>query len=132
MDVALVHAHEADDRGNTRVNPKLVWMDNEIVNAATRTVASVERVVGTEAFTAEPERTTYPRFMIDTVAPAPQGAYPCSCFPDYSHDSEFFTAYSQAASDRETFTQFFQERVVGPNTWEEFLVANNVPAGASA
>ena len=132
VDVALIHAHEADDRGNTRVNPKLVWMDNEIVNAATRTVASVERVVDTAAFTTEPERTTYPRFMIDVVAPAPQGAYPCSCFPDYSHDSEFFMAYSQAARDLETFSQFFQERVVGPDTWEDFLVANNVPAGASA
>ncbi len=132
VDVALVHAHEADERGNTRVNPKLVWMDNEIVNAASRTVASVERVVDTAVFTAEPERTTYPRFMIDTVAPAPQGAYPCSCFPDYSHDSDFFMAYSQAARDRETFTQFFQERVAGPETWEDFLAVNNVATGVSA
>lgn len=132
LDVALVHAHEADERGNTRVNPKLVWMDNEIANAATRTVASVERVVDTAAFTAEPERTTYPRFMIDTVAPAPQGAYPCSCFPEYSHDSEFFMAYSQAARDPKAFNQFFQERVAGPESWEDFLVANNVTMGASA
>ncbi len=132
VDVALVHAHEADERGNARVNPKLVWMDNEIVNAAARTVASVERVAATEAFTAEPERTTYPRFMIDAVAPAPLGAYPCSSFPDYSHDSEFFTAYSQAARDRGEFTQFFRERVVGPETWEDFLDANNAATGASA
>ena len=132
VDVALVHAHEADDRGTTRVNPKLVWMDNEIVNAAARTVASVERVVDTAAFTAEPERTTYPRFMIDAVAPAPSGAYPCSCFPEYGHDSGFFTEYSQAARDRETFTQFFQERVVGPDTWEDFLAVNSVSTGASA
>lgn len=132
VDVALVHSHEGDERGNTRVNPKLVWMDNEIVNAASRTVASVEQVVGTTAFTAEPERTTYPRFVIDALAPAPRGAYPCSCFPDYSHDSEFFTAYSQAARDREAFARFFQQRVVGPETWEDFLAVNGVTTGVSA
>ena len=133
VDVALVHAHEADNRGNTRVNPKLVWMDNEIVNAAAQTVASVERVVDTSAFTTEPERTTYPRFMIDSVAPAPLGAYPCSCFPDYGHDSGFFTEYSMAARDPEEFSRFFQERVVGPASWEDFLVANQVSAvGASS
>jgi len=132
VDVALVHAHEADERGTTRVNPKLVWMDNEIVNAAARTVASVERVVDTEAFTSQPERTTYPRFMIDAVASAPRGSYPCSCFPDYGHDSGFFTAYSQAARDPETFRRFFCEQVVGPDTWDDFLAANDVSTGAPA
>ena len=132
VDVALVHAHEADHRGNTRVNPKLVWMDNEIVNAAARSVASVERVVDAAAFTEEPERTTYPRFMIDMVAPAPMGAYPCSCFPEYGHDSGFFTEYSMAARDPEEFSRFFQERVVSPDTWEEFLAVNNVSTGISA
>jgi len=70
--------------------------------------------------------------MIDAVAPAPQGAYPCSCFPDYGHDSEFFMEYSQATRGRETFTQFFQERVAGPETWEDFLAVNNVATGAFA
>ncbi|WP_419919528.1 CoA transferase subunit A [Candidatus Poriferisocius sp.] len=133
IDVALVHAHEADDRGNTRVNPKLVWMDSEIVNAAARTVASVERVVDTTAFTAAPERTTYPRFMIDTVTVATSGAYPCSCFPEYSHDSGFFADYSRAARDPEEFLGFFRRRVVDPPSWEDFLAVNNVRVeGASA
>ncbi len=126
VDVALVHAHEADERGNTRVHPKLVWMDSEIVNAAARTVASVERVVDTSAFTAAPERTSYPRFMIDTVAVAPNGAYPCSCFPEYSHDSEFFAEYSRAARDPKEFSRFFRERVVDPSSWEDFLAVNRV------
>ena len=132
VDVALVHAHEADDRGNTRVNPKLMWLDNEVVNAAGRTVVSVERTADTATFAAEPERTTYPGFMIDAVAPAPRGTYPCSCFPEYSHDSDFYMAYSQAARDPETFNQFFQERVAGPETWEDFLAVNNVAMGATA
>jgi len=31
VDVAVVHAHAADVLGNVRVDPKLLWMDNEIV-----------------------------------------------------------------------------------------------------
>ena len=103
------------------VNPKLVWMDNEIVNAAAQTVASVERVVDTSAFTTEPERTTYPRFMIDSVAPAPLGAYPCSCFPDYGHDSGFFTEYSMAARDPKSspgsFKSGWWDRPAGRTSW---------------
>jgi glutaconate CoA-transferase subunit A len=30
LDIAIVHAHEADLLGNVRVLPKLIWMDNEI------------------------------------------------------------------------------------------------------
>ncbi len=132
VDVALVHAHEAEPGGNTRVNPKLIWMDNEIVNAATRTVASVERMVEPSAFTDEPARTTYPRFMIDAVAPAPRGAYPCSNFPEYGHSTDFFSEYSTAARNPDTFAEFFETRVVGPPTWEDFLEANGVsPLGAT-
>ena len=81
VDVAVVHVHEADGAGNARVNPKLVWMDSEIVNAADRTIVTAERIVDTTAFTAEPHRTTYPRFMVDTVCEAPRGAFPTVVLP---------------------------------------------------
>ena len=90
VDVALVHANEADSLGNTRVNPKLIWMDNEIVNAAETTIVSVERIIPHREFLAEPQRTTYPRFMVDAIVEVPWGAYPCSCFPEYTHDTEFY------------------------------------------
>lgn len=124
IDVALVHAHEADDAGNVRVLPKLVWMDSEIVNAADRTIVSVERTVPHRTFTDEPEKTTYPRFMVDAVAPAGFGAFPTSCFPEYRHHSPFFGEYSKAARDPEDFKRFFTERVAGPETWEDFLDRN--------
>lgn len=124
VDVAIVHAHAADLQGNVRVDPKLIWMDNEIVNAADSTIATVERVVDHGEFTAEPHRTTYPRFMIDAVCEAPWGAFPTSCFPVYSHRSSFFNDYSAAARDPKTFADFFAKRVVEPATWGEFLDVN--------
>lgn len=124
VDVAVVHAHAADELGNVRVDPKLIWMDNEIINAAATTIVTVERIVPHRSFVAEPHRTTYPRFVIDAVIEVPWGAYPTSCFPKYTHDKEFFTAYSKAAMDPERFNDFWTDRLAGPATHAAFLQAN--------
>jgi glutaconate CoA-transferase, subunit A len=125
VDVAVVHAHAADELGNVRVDPKLLWMDNEIVNAATLRIATVERIVPPSAFVAAPHRTTYPRFMIDAVVESPWGAYPSSMFPDYTHDRAFFEGYSSAAlASAEDFAAFWDRRVVGPESHGDFLDAN--------
>ena len=129
VDVAVVHVHEADEVGNARVNPKLLWMDSEIVNAADRTIVTAERVVDTADFTAEPHRTTYPRFMVDTVCEAPRGAFPTSFFPDYGHHNGFFEDYLAACGSPGDFAGFWERRVTGPDTWEDFLAANGVSAG---
>lgn len=126
VDVAVVHAHAADSRGNVRVDPKLLWLDNEIINAASTRIATVERVVDHDEFTAAPHRTTYPHFMIDAVAEVPWGAYPSSMFPTYTHDKEFFEAYSRAAMSRDAddFSSFWSERVVEPERHSAYLDAN--------
>ena len=130
VDVAVVHTHEADVAGNARVNPKLIWMDSEIVNAADRTIVTTERIAPAASFSAEPHRTTYPRFMVDAVCEAPRGAFPTSCFPEYGHHSGFFEDYLAACGSPADFADFFERRVVGPVTWADFLAANGAqPAG---
>lgn len=124
LDVALVHAHAADDRGNVRVEPKLVWMDNELVNAAQTTVVTVERRIAHEEVVAAPALTTYPRFVVDAIAVAPWGAYPNSCYPVYGHDAGFYADYVQATRDAQAFATFWRERVAGPATHAAFLEAN--------
>lgn len=124
VDVAVVHASAADQFGNTRVDPKLTWMDSEIVKAAATTVVTVEQVVPHREFTDSPERTTYPRFMVDAVCEVPWGAWPTSCFPAYTHDAGFFRAYQSAARDPDGFKQFLEERVFGPETHADLLDAN--------
>jgi glutaconate CoA-transferase subunit A len=124
VDYALVHAHAADRRGNVRVDPKLIWMDNEIVDAAACTVVTAERIIPHEDFVAEPHRTTYPRFMVDAVTEVPRGAYPTSCYPLYRHDRQFYQEYTRAAADTERFQAFWVERVTGPADHEAFIRAN--------
>ncbi|MGH9242853.1 MAG: CoA-transferase, partial [Acidimicrobiales bacterium] len=124
VDVAIVHGHTADASGNVRVDPKLVWMDNEIVNAAAATICSVERIVDHRAFVAEPERTTYPRFMVDAVVEVPWGAYPTSCFPAYCHDTAFFDDYGASVRDPLEWKRFWEDRIVGPVSQGAFIDAN--------
>jgi glutaconate CoA-transferase subunit A len=124
VDVAVVHAHAADTQGNVRVDPKLLWMDNEIVNAAASTIVTVEKIVDHRSFVAAPHRTTWPRFITTTIVAAPWGAYPTSCFPKYTHDKAFFAAYTQAARDPAGFRAFCDQRLSGPASHVDFLQAN--------
>jgi len=124
IDVAIVHASAADHLGHTRVDPRLVWMDGELVNAAATTIVTVEEVVATEEFVPVQERTTWPRFMVDAVVEVPWGAYPTSCVPRYTHHGSFYEDYQAAARDPDTFSGFFAQRVLEPPTWVEFLTAN--------
>ena len=97
---AIVHAEAADTRGNVRVDPKLVWMDSELVKApatddrdgrADRPRGELPR----RARTARPTRAS----RSTTVVEAPWGAYPTSCFPRYRYDGDFFRAYAAAHAD---------------------------------
>ena len=124
IDIAIVHAHAADVFGNVRVTPKLIWMDNEIVNTAKKTIVTVEKIIPHHEFVAEPYRTTYPRFVIDAVVEVPWGAYPTSCFPKYTHDKQFFSSYLKAAKYPETFQTFWANQVIGPDMHIDFLQAN--------
>ncbi len=124
LDVGIVHAHEADRLGNVRVNPKLIWMDSDIVRAAAATIVTVERMADHATFVAAPEHTTYPRFTVDAVVEVPWGAYPTSLFPEYSHDAGFYQAYLAATREPEQWSHFWKSRVGAPETQGEFLEAN--------
>lgn len=110
-DVAVVHVHEADARGNARVNPKLVWFDDQLVKAARTVIVTAERIVSTDELRAAPERTSYPGYAVDHVIHAPRGAWPTAAWPDYGYDGAFYAEYQKAARDPAAFTAFFAEHV---------------------
>jgi len=89
-DVALIHAHRADQYGNIQQEPTAHWPDIAIMpQAAKRVVATVEKIVDSEVLRQHPERTILPGFMVDAVVEVRYGAHPTSFFPDYGHDRDF-------------------------------------------
>jgi glutaconate CoA-transferase subunit A len=85
LDVALVHAQQADKYGNVEIAGSR-GLDISLVYSARRVVVSVERVVPTNELGRLPHSVVVPRQFVDAVAVVPQGAYPSSCLPFYVAD----------------------------------------------
>jgi glutaconate CoA-transferase subunit A len=88
-DVALIHAHAADDAGNLYLEDPTT--DLLVLAAAHRVIASAE--VRVRAL----PRVTVPAFQVERVCEAPGGAWPTGCVGHYSHDEPALLAYLAAA-----------------------------------
>ena len=88
-DVALVHAHAADDAGNLYIEDPTT--DLLVIGAAHRVIATAEvRVL-------QLSRVTVPAFQVDLVAQAQGGAWPTGCVGIYPHDEAALLAYLAAS-----------------------------------
>jgi glutaconate CoA-transferase subunit A len=90
-DVALVHAHAADEAGNLFIDDPTT--DLLVVGAARRVIATAECRVE------ELPRVTVPAFQVEMVAEARGGAWPTGCAGIYPHDEAALLAYLAAAED---------------------------------
>jgi glutaconate CoA-transferase, subunit A len=84
-DVAIVHAHAADDAGNLYIEDPTT--DVLVVGAAHRVIATAEVRVRQLA------RVTVPAFQVDLVAEATGGAWPTGCVGLYPHDEAALVSY---------------------------------------
>lgn len=84
-DVALVHAHAADDAGNLYLEDPTT--DQLVIGAARRVIATAETRVD------QLGRVTVPAFQVELVAEAPGGAWPTGCVGAYPHDEHALLAY---------------------------------------
>jgi len=89
-DVAVVHALEADPRGNALLNGH--WgVDREVVMVSKTVNVTAERIVDRLA------HAHIPGPAVSAVVDAPGGAYPTSCHPDYPFDGHAILRYVEAA-----------------------------------
>lgn len=88
-DVALVHAHAADDAGNLYFEDPTT--DLLMVGAARRVIATAE--VRVPAL----PRVTVPSFQVECVVEAPGGAWPTGCVGRYPHDEPALLSYLAAS-----------------------------------
>jgi glutaconate CoA-transferase subunit A len=88
-DVAIVHAHAADEQGNLFIEDPTT--DLLVAGAARRVLATVEVRVS------RLQRVTIPSFQVDMVAEQPLGARPTGCVGRYSYDEAALLAYLELA-----------------------------------
>lgn len=93
-DVAIIHAHRGDDRGNVQIDG-YHHMDRDIARAAKHVIVSVEEVVDHEVIMRNPDRTVIPHFAVDAVVEVPHGAYPHELYGVYDANFDHFDAYAE-------------------------------------
>lgn len=98
LDLALLHANQADTGGNTQCLGPDPYFDDLFARAATHTVVSVERVVPTqELLIGHPLHSMLlNRSEVTHVVHAPHGAGFTSCLPDYPRNEVAQLDYVQA------------------------------------
>jgi glutaconate CoA-transferase, subunit A len=109
-DVAIVHAQEADRRGNVQL-----WgipgVQKEAVLAGARALVTVERVV--DELQARPGGVVIPSWALDAVAEVPGGSRPSYSHGITARDNDFYRSWDALSRSRDAFTAWMEEHVLG-------------------
>jgi glutaconate CoA-transferase subunit A len=113
-DVAIIHAHAADEEGNVQLDPE-VRQDNShdimVAQSARTVIVSVEQIVSGEAVRSRPNHTILPGSDVTCVVEAPFGAHPCGCDSRYEQDQELLARYQAAAATAAEFEKWLETYV---------------------
>lgn len=107
-DVALLHVHRADEKGNVLTLSPDPFFDELMARASDRTFVTAEQLVSS----AELDMAANARFhlversLITGVAEAPFGAHPTSAAPDYHLDLKHIRTYATAAESEEAWAGY--------------------------
>jgi glutaconate CoA-transferase subunit A len=109
-DVAIVHAQEADHDGNVQL-----WgipgVQKEAILASARSLVTVERIV--DELELRPGGIVIPEWVITAVATAPGGSRPSYSLGITDRDNDFYKLWDKLSRDREQFTDWMNEHVLG-------------------
>jgi glutaconate CoA-transferase, subunit A len=116
-DVGIVHAQQADRRGNVQL-----WgipgVQKEIVLASARSIVTVEEIV--DALALRPGGIVLPGWVVDAVAAAPGGAHPSYAHGYYERDNDFYRRWDDISRDRDRFADWMQRHVLGTADVEDY------------
>jgi glutaconate CoA-transferase, subunit A len=128
-DVGIVHAQQADRRGNVQL-----WgisgVQKETVLASARSLVTVEEIV--DELEARPGAVVLPGWVVGAVSLAPGGAHPSYAQGYYDRDNAFYVSWDAVSRDRERFADWMREHVVETADLAEYRVRLAETAGATA
>jgi glutaconate CoA-transferase subunit A len=107
-DVGIVHAQQADERGNVQLWG-IIGVQKEVVLGSALSIVTVEEIV--PELVARPGAVVLPGWAITAVALAPGGAHPSYAHGYYERDNGFYVEWDAISRDRERFAAWMQEHV---------------------
>jgi glutaconate CoA-transferase subunit A len=115
-DVAVVHAQQADTRGNV-----LMWgitgVQKEAVLAAKHAIVTVEEVV--DELDSAMNATILPRWTVSAVCAVPRGAHPSYAHGYYKRHNAFYKRWDEIARDRDTFRDWIDRYVLSAASFDD-------------
>ncbi len=112
-DVALIHAHAADE-GGTVYFAGAHFTDRLMAMAAKTVIVQVERMAEAGEFAAQPADSVLPGFLVTAVVVAPRGCLPTASHGAYGYDEPGLRAYLKLARTPEGFTEYVQVNGMAP------------------
>lgn len=109
-DVTVIHAQQADRRGNVALWG-ITGVQKEAVLAARRSLVTVEDVV--DRLAPRPGSVVLPAWALTAVASVPGGARPSYASGYSSRDNAFYREWDAISRDRDRFTSWMRDHVVG-------------------
>jgi glutaconate CoA-transferase subunit A len=117
-DVAIVHAQQADRRGNVALWG-ITGIQKEAVLCAKRAIVTVEEVV--DSFEPRPFQIVLPSVTVNAIAVVTHGAHPSYAYGYYDRDNVFYEAWDPIGRDRERFREWMERHVLGTEDFGEYL-----------
>jgi glutaconate CoA-transferase subunit A len=117
-DVAIVHAQQADRKGNIALWG-ITGIQKEAALAARRAIVTVEEVV--DRFEPRPFQIVLPSVTVDAIAVVPRGAHPSYAYGYYDRDNVFYEAWDPVSRNRQRFKEWMERHVMGTEDFGEYL-----------
>lgn len=107
-DVGIIHAQQADRRGNVQLWG-ILGVQKEAVLASARSLVTVEEVVA--ELQPRPGAVVLPTWAVTRVAEAPGGAAPSYAHGYYPRDNDAYRAWDAISRDRDAFAAWLDDRI---------------------
>jgi glutaconate CoA-transferase subunit A len=119
-DVAIIHAHCADEDGNVQLFG-LPGDTLEGANASRRIICTVEEIVSREEVRKRPDRTIVPGFRVASVSEVPFGAHPSYVDGFYGRDDDAYAEWDKLSRKTEPLAAWIEKNVRGAGDFAGYL-----------
>jgi glutaconate CoA-transferase, subunit A len=117
-DLTIIHAQQTDRAGNVLLRG-ILGVQKEAAMAAGALVVTVEEIV--DALDAPMNAVVLPAWIVTATACVPGGAHPSYAQGYYARDNAFYLAWDEIARDRQRFSRWMAEHVLGTTDHAAFL-----------
>jgi glutaconate CoA-transferase, subunit A len=118
-DVAVIHAQQADRRGNVGLWG-ITGVQREAVLAARSSIVTVEEVVD-ELRPVGHNHVVLPSWTVTAIAVVPEGSHPSYAAGYTTRDNHFYASWDSISRDREMFDAWMRTHVLGHDDYAGYL-----------